>query len=1533
MAADNVIDELQLKINANANTAIKNLDRLQIALTKTAKSISSFSSATKSISTFGKKIDTSGLKTLETRLSTLGKLGNVAMSGLSNVFSKTGSVIGSVVSGIVGNFNIFNRSARSTSLVATTLKTALGTIIGLKGITGVFNWVKEAVALGGDITEIDHIVESVFSKNMVGYVQNWANTAIEQFGIAEAQAKRYAGVMTSMFQASNVGVSDSGKMAMDLVGLAGDLAAFYNIDTETAYNKIRAGMAGMVRPLRDLGIDLTAATLDEYRLAQGIQTSYREMSQAEKVMLRYRYLMDATKTQQGDFARTNLSLANSMRTLKAYAQAVTTQIGVGLASAIRHVVIWLNQLMKYLLKAAQAFATFMQTIFGKYKGGASGVAMEGLGDSADFAEDLADGAGAAADNLGSAADAAKELKKDLSVLPFDELNQLNKDREATGSGGSGGGSGAGGAGIGGIGDDFLDASELWDASELGKLPDWISKWAEEIKARFKGRNWEGLGESIASGLNKGLKKVYDVLDPSKVREKIFPWIDAFTETFNSFIKNFDFDLLGRTVGRAVNDIAMIYDRIITGIDFKQLGSRLADGLNGLVSEIDWHGLGKTIGDHFMIAWNTLYGFVHNLDWKDLGKALGEGLNGLNDAINWSTIADAITTGFNGVFTALSNFTKTVKWGEIAQNITDGLNTAIHNFRWADNGKALGDFIRNLCDTLIKVIDDTDWEGFGRGIAMALQQIPWGKMLEVVGKVIVDVLGGILRGMAETPAGLFAESLMVGMMAFKYKEPIMAVVNVIVSHLTGAESLGALVKAGGGLGQALTTGFAGPAALATAGVAAFIMSLRGIAQAADSLRGGNGVITQVGAAFDDLIGKMAESREISNEEADALFLLKEEQENLGASTEETAKVIIDKWIEMGGTASTAKRYVDELAQSGRLSSEEFETMSKVFGDTVDIITVKAGELDLRGVEVSAAFDDMRNAIMQLQTASGDMRWSQVLYDFDQTQGSAATAQEALDMLRGTVETYGFSMEDIISILGEKYPIAEQTYSTSVEDAGTATIGFADTLDEQYARMRTTIGGLPETAEDAKNRIVASQMEIAQATAETAESQATSLEDWQNNVQTYRDGVLRNLQDVGAGWGSLNAEQNESLQSLNSNLEESINQQQVALENMRVLNNSGLDEATVQAILNQVEPSSAAMTDLIGHMQADDATWQQFHSNIQENLKLTDDLGAIADGFAEEYARAYAPEFVTIGEDFKVEGGKIGKFSVEGVAAGVYDNTDQAVTAMKNLALDMQKQYQTTDEQHSPSKVYERFAKNDVDGFIWGIQTNTPAAIKAMQQFAKAIQDGMNDLPERMRSVAETGSSSFAAALEHGLSAVDGVINTIRSTITNGLNIDLYSEGYNAGQSFANGFSSVYIPTPHMYVSSYDYHDMGDGGYMYTPNFGIQWYKAGGLFKGGKGVLAGLAEGGRDEAVLPLENRAAMARIGNAIAEAGGNGYNMAEKIASKLAEVIIMTQTDKQDPVFHIEVKTEDNETLARAVTRGMEKLGYANNVPGMSWGY
>ena len=516
------------------------------------------------------------------------KLLTAIMDDLGKVFQKSAGFIKAGASRIVDSLKQLKSAGNGLGGATQSIKNMIAAMIGFRGVQGLANLSKQVMTLGANMTEIDHIVESVFG-DMATVVDDWSKTAITKFGIAEHSAKQYAGTLSAMFQASGIGYKNAGLMGLKLTELAGDLSAFYNIDTQTAFKKIQSGMAGMVRPLRDLGIDLTAATLQEYALSQGITTKYNAMTQAEKVMLRYRYLLDVTTTQQGDFARTGESMANSMRTLRAYLSAVGTQIGIGLVAAIRPAIVALNKLMSYLVKAATAFATFMQTIFGKYKGGASGIAMDMSGAEEDTSA-LGDAAEGASDGLDDAADSAKKLRKELSVLPFDELNQLNKDQESASSGKGSGGAGVGG--LGGLADDLLDWGDLLNNSEAGKLPDAISEWAKRIKKAFKQHDWEKLGAELAWGINKGIDYVYDALDPERFKKKVQPFITAFTETFNSLVDHIHWSKLGRTVARGINDITWALNGIIEGINWENLGSKLAEFANGIVDEIDARQIGN-----------------------------------------------------------------------------------------------------------------------------------------------------------------------------------------------------------------------------------------------------------------------------------------------------------------------------------------------------------------------------------------------------------------------------------------------------------------------------------------------------------------------------------------------------------------------------------------------------------------------------------------------------------------------------------------------------------------------------------------------------------------------------------------------------------------------------------------------------------------------------------------------------------------------------------------------------------------------------
>ena len=173
----------------------------------------------------------------------------------------------------------------------------------------------------------------------------------------------------------------------------------------------------------------------------------------------------------------------------------------------------------------------------------------------------------------------------------------------------------------------------------------IKKLADKIKKFIKSEDWEGLGKFLADEINKGMRHVYDAISWKKVGPKITKFVRAFTRTFNSLVKYLDFDLLGRTIGAGINTAIRTANLLIGngGIDFKQLGSKLSQGLKGAVREISWTELGNLLGNYFMISWHLLNGFVTDMSkkndvgltgWAEIGKALGKTVNGLFDKVDF-----------------------------------------------------------------------------------------------------------------------------------------------------------------------------------------------------------------------------------------------------------------------------------------------------------------------------------------------------------------------------------------------------------------------------------------------------------------------------------------------------------------------------------------------------------------------------------------------------------------------------------------------------------------------------------------------------------------------------------------------------------------------------------------------------------------------------------------------------------------------------------------------------------------------------------
>lgn len=809
------IDELQLGISSDAQSAIDQLGRLANALGRAATQADLLSQKASGINNFATGLksltdtDTEKLKTVTSRLRSLSKIdlsniadknldigvsvngstdavesitnvtkalkqaasgGGGAKATLSNnmlgeglkvglqgatnaaktLFSwslKLGGQGASALGNFMGRLGLIPNHTANINKMSLSFGNLLKTVLPFVGLRGVFGWLKESVDLGSSIVEIQNVIDTAFGSlrkgydSVSGHIYNWSKTTMDVFGVSEIAALRYAGRLQSIFNSSGFDASErmrnsASQMTTDLIERAGDIASFYDISVDEAMTKITSGLAGMARPLRSLGINLSVANLQQYALSQGIETSWKNMDQATQMALRYGYILEASQYATGDFQKTQMSLANQTRLLTMNLQVLSTTIGQGFVSAIAPAVGWLNTLIKRLIQAASAFRTFMWTLFGKPLAAAKGIADDLLGsveDSADAAGDLGGGAGGASDNLGKAGKAAKELKKQLTVLPFDELNQLAKDTDTASSGGSGGG---GGGGVGGLG--ALDTEGLLpdyeSAFEDSPVVQAIDRWAARIREAFEKHQWKNLGRIVAEGINAGFQYIYDALSWERIKPVIVDnFIHPFQEFFNSMMFNIKWDLIGRTFARGLNIIVYTLREWINGFEWHNFGTYFATGLNGMLDEWDADAFGRLIADKFKAAWDFFGGWVETFHFSDLGTKLKELITGGIDELDPWEMGKSLGGFFNGLADMIIAF---LEDGSVKSDLAHAFSQFVNGFIEELDEDDIAHAMTLLKDTLFggikQALSELDVARLGDTLSEVLSGLPWGTIAIAIG---------------------------------------------------------------------------------------------------------------------------------------------------------------------------------------------------------------------------------------------------------------------------------------------------------------------------------------------------------------------------------------------------------------------------------------------------------------------------------------------------------------------------------------------------------------------------------------------------------------------------------------------------------------------------------------------------------------------------------------------------------------------------------------------------------------------------------
>lgn len=330
------------------------------------------------------------------------------------------------------------------------------------------------IQLGSDVAEVQNVVDVSFG-GMAYKMEEFADTAITSFGMSELAAKKTGS--TYMAMAKGMGVADeaASDMAIALTGLSGDVASFFNLSQEDAAYKLRSIFTGETEALKDLGVVMTQANLQQYAMANGMNSNIQAMSQAERVALQYSFVMNSLKLAQGDFLRTQDSWANQTRILSMQWQQFMSIIGQALTTVLLPVVKMLNTIVAALINMANAFNAVITSIFGgaQKQIQATGAAIEGANAG------IASSAGAAAAGEQELADGTKAAAKaaKTATASIDELNVLQQDTGSAGSGGSSSGGGVGGGGL-------IPGASMDEAQEVPPVLEKIKKLIEDVGQLF-----------------------------------------------------------------------------------------------------------------------------------------------------------------------------------------------------------------------------------------------------------------------------------------------------------------------------------------------------------------------------------------------------------------------------------------------------------------------------------------------------------------------------------------------------------------------------------------------------------------------------------------------------------------------------------------------------------------------------------------------------------------------------------------------------------------------------------------------------------------------------------------------------------------------------------------------------------------------------------------------------------------------------------------------------------------------------------------
>lgn len=1046
--------------------------------------------------------DTSNLSSLISSISKMGgkgvsaAVGNIpklaeAMKDLMTTLSKAPTVsqnvidmanalaqLGKAGSGIGAATNSISKMSVTTIRVSGKVKNALKgmqggfrsllrTLAPLIGAFQLFNFGKQAMEISSDLTEVQNVVDVTFG-DFKNKIEDLAKVSITDFGMSELTAKQISSRFQAMGTAMGFAQGEMADMSVNLTKLAADMASFYNVEQEDVARSMQSIFTGETEPLRKYGLDLTQATLQEWALKQGIDANMQSMSQMEKTMLRYQYVLANTGAAQGDFSRTSESWANQVRILKQNFEQLASVIGGVLINAFKPVVKAVNATMGAIIAFAKTISNALGQIFGwTYEESGGGFAQE--------FDNAAIGAGAIEDATGGAADNIKKMQAGLRA--FDELKVINMpDNNQRGSGGGGGGTGGAGGGAEAAGGKWVQGESI------------LEKYKSDIDTLYK------LGEHIGKTLTDAMNNI----DWDSVYQKAENFGKGLADFLNGLISPDLFGATGRTIAGALN--TAIHAALAFGetFDWEDFGLSIATGINEFFKTFKFKKLAKTINTWIKGALKTATTMLKKTDFKMIGQKIGEFIKEIDWLGNLKEVGKLI---WEAIKAALATW----KSAFDAAPIETGILTAVSVLKFTKLGDILTGKINGA---LSKVKDGLSLQGIATAIAGVFSEFT----------LVSDAFEGIISGSQGVGSALMEIVTGAGLAVGALK--LIGLSNPWTAVIVGISGVAGAFKGMHDAQQEALQKLAEERELSVFGdhLSNITTRLNEAAQATkDMMSASIDYVQNAG------IGEMKLAEDLANR----YFELKEKQNLSNQETEEMqrlSEILIQKFPELEqyyndqtGLIDTTRKTVDELIES-KLKEIQLNAVSEKLTEIYQKREEVLRNLEEAAEDASNAQDEMKRLqseynelakmdnALRAYTEIGELRGKGITQLDDSTRSQSLLNQAIEAGVEPTEDLAELQerLKEVLTANGEELPktLYEGTFKFS-EQMSTLESEIA-IFSEQYKGAWNTYEAQKEALEKTESTI--SRLE--QMLSSGFEGTGTEFAD------TYKDEVLRKVEEVDA-----------------------------------------------------------------------------------------------------------------------------------------------------------------------------------------------------------------------------------------------------------------------------------------------------------------------------------------------------------------------------------------------------------------------------------